>query len=211
MNKTHLRRSVAALATALACLAVVANPAAAVTHDAVITGGQITLTKTGVNEVVDLGGTDSCPQGTTLQVDIDATTNTIAATALASRHIHHFSDSNTYLVVLSRSTFGSPGAITSASSPHTITSLRVSVGVDIYSPAHYNATTCETTSTPICRLSILFHFSGSSTSSSSSSTYSLTGSSVGNVVGNPTCAAGPSFLLGTTATTSSAIVGHLTT
>ncbi len=209
MRKTHLRRSLAAVFTALACLAVMANPAAATTHSADLTGGVITLTKTGVTEEINLDPTvESCDIGeTTFVVDTTSTTpHTIIITVITSSHVVHFTTTSaSYLVILTRSNVGNvSGTINSTGSPHTVSSMRVGIKATVY-----NTTSCTPTGTPICELGAVLHLGGSSTSLTTSSTFTLTGSSVGNVVAFPTCTAGPSHLLGTSSTVTSAITGHI--
>ncbi len=205
MNPTPLRRSLAAVATAVACLALMAHPAAATTHDISITGGEITLTKPGYSEAFDIGpGTPSCSSSMTA----DENGTTVAVTALSAAHVHHFFGSaGAYLVVFTRSPVGSsPGTIDSTSTPHTITSLQVGILVRIY-----DTTTCTPTGTPLCSLGLILRLDGTSTSLTVSSAFSLTGGSVGTVAAFPTCTAGPTLYIGTTATVTSAITGHLST
>lgn len=205
MNKTHLWRSIAALTTAIACLAVMASPAPATTHDVTITGGVIRLTKTGVSEDVDLDpSTPSCTNPSTLQVDEDGTT--VSVTALNASHVKSFFGGS-FLWVLTRSTTGNvAGTLSSTSVPHTITSVRAAVVATIY-----NTTSCTPTGTPVCTIASIFHMTGTSTSTSATQTFSLTGTSVGTVVAFPTCTAGPSGILGTSSTTPSPITGTITT
>ncbi len=208
MKTTHLRRSLAAVATAIACLAVMAGPASATPHDVDITGGVIRLTKTGLTpEDIDLAptATPSCTNPSTLQVDENGTTAIV--TSLDSSHIKHFPSSSSWLWVLTRSPFGNvAGALDSTVSPHTITSMRVGVLVTIY-----NTTGCTPTGTPICNAAFSLQVNGTSTSTSSGDTFSLTGVSVGTIAAAPTCAAGPSYLIGSTSTVTSPITGTLTT
>ncbi len=200
MTATLLRRSLAALATAttIACLAV-ASPAAAAAHDAGLTGGQITLTKSGITPVVfNLGATMSCTIPSTIQVD-DGTGTTLAVTALNRSHVENYGTSN-YLTVMTRSTSGNvAGTLNSTTTPHTITSMRVAVVLTIY-----NTTSCTPTGTAVCTVAVILNLNGTSTSTSPGSNYSLTGSSVGNVASFPTCTAGPSHIVGSAATVSPA-------
>lgn len=200
VNPPRRRRSLAALGTVIACLATMAVPTAATVHTAALTGGQLTLTKTGVTEVIDAGSTTSCTLPSTIQVD-DGTGTTLAVTALNASHVQHFSTSASYLMVLTRSTVGnSAGTLNSTTTPHTITSMRVAVVMTFY-----NTTSCTPTGTPVCNLAVLLHLSGTSTSTSAGSNFTLTGTSVGTVVANPTCTAGPSHIIGTSAATTSAL------
>ncbi len=207
MKKTHLRRALAAVGTAIACLGIMANPAAATPHEADLTGGIITLTKTGVTETIDLtpGGTGSCGTGA---LDFDETGTAISVTSFTASSVRTFSTTGTFLAVIDQSTIGnSPGTLNSTTNPHTITGLRVGVRVNIY-----QTTGCSTTGlTPICQLGIVLNLSGTSNSMSASNTFSLTGASVGTMAAFPTCTTGPSYLVGTTATVTTPITGHIAT
>ncbi len=205
MKTTHLRRSLAAVGTALVCLLAMSNPAGATLHSATITGGIITSTKTGVTETINLNPTTASCSSSTLQTDDGTTGTTIAVTTLGSSHVQAYSNGQSYLTVLSRSTTGnSAGAYNTAVTPHTVTNLRVAIVATIY-----NTTSCTPTGTPVCTVAAILNLSGTTTSTSVSSTFSLTGASVGTVAAFPTCAAGPSQIIGTTLTVTSAIVGHL--
>ncbi len=218
MNTTHLRRSLAAVGTALVCLVVMANPAAAtpVNYNATITGGRIVLSKTGVTEVIDLvPTTPSCTTPSTLQAHFTSnnTSSNVDVTNLNSSHIRTFGTTGTYLAVLTRSTVGnSAGHITSQGTPaHTVDSMRVGIQIRIYNTAG-TTDPCAPNGPLVCTLGVLLHLNGTSTSISSSNTFSLTGASVGTVVAlAPGCAAGPSYLLGTTSAVTVPITGHLST
>ncbi len=211
MKKAHLRRSLAAVTTAIACLVVMANPASAAVHDVEITGGTVVLSKTGVTEVVTLGGTTSCPPPTTtlptLRVDLGTETSGASVTVpvLQSSHVQTYSNGS-FLSVLTLSTGGSLAGTLSSSTTtgHTITSLRIPIRIQIY-----NTDTCTPVNL-VCTLGALVHLNGTSTSTTSSNTFHFTGASVGTLVANPTCGAGPSQLLGTTSTITS-LSGHLLT
>ncbi len=211
MNTTHLRRSLAAIATATACLVLMASPAAATPHDADITGGVMTFTKTGYSpENINFSpGTPSCAGPT---MALDETGTTITVTALNYSHVVTYVNANggaggTYLTVLTRSTVGnSAGVLNSTVTPHTITNMRVGIMITVY-----NTQTCTPVGAPICRLAYVLNLGGSSTSVSASGTFSLTGNSVGNVIAFPNCAAGPIDLVGTSVTVTNPITGHLTT
>ncbi len=210
MKKTHLRRSLAALATAIACVAIMGNPAAAsATYTAVINSGVITLTKTGMTpEVVDLAPTTpSCTNPSTLTVTTTSTTSssTVSVTAINASHIRTFGATGTYLTVLTRSASGNvAGHIDSTTTPHTVTGSRVSIVITVY-----NTTSCTPTGTPICTLAVSLNLNGFTTSISDDSSFTLTGSSQGTVVAFPTCAAGPSYLIGSASTATSPITGDL--
>ncbi len=209
MKKNHLRRTVVAVATALACLMALGNPAAAsATYHVDITTGVVTLTKTGMTpEVIDFAPTTPSCTDTSTQVQTTSTTtsSTIIFTTINSSHIRTFSTTGTFLAVLTRSTTGNiAGHINSDATPHTITSLRVAIVITIY-----NTTGCTPTGTPICTLAVLLHLNGTSTSLSNSTNFTVTGSSVGTVVAFPTCATGPSYLIGSSSSTTTALTGHL--
>ncbi len=65
MDTRHLRRSLAAVATTIACVITMANPAGAVVHDGQIAGGVITFVKAfpPVSETLELVPTPAtCPR-----------------------------------------------------------------------------------------------------------------------------------------------------
>ncbi len=213
MKKTHLWRSIAAIGTALACLTLMTNPAAASMHTSAITGGDITFTKSSITpEAIDLApGTGPCPAGT-MDVDFGSTDSTILVTAINQRFFTHFSPSGPdYLVVLSRSAFGNTsGTVTSTTTPHTFSSLRVAVVMTIYASTSYNDITCTSTGAAVCTLAVVLQLSGTLTSLSTSTQFSAAGSSVGTVANFPMCPAGPSHLTGSTAAVTSPLTAHLT-
>lgn len=210
MKKTHLRRSLAAVATAIACLAIMGNPAAAsATYTATIATGVVTLTKTGMTpEVVDLAPTTpSCTSPSTLTVQTSSTTSssTVSVTAINASHVRTFGATGTYLTVLTRSTTGNvAGHITSDTTPHTITGSRVSIVITIY-----NTASCTPTGTAICTLAVSLNLSGTSTSLSTGTSFNLSGTSQGTVVAFPTCGAGPAYLIGSASSVTSPITGTL--
>lgn len=207
MKKAHLRRSLAALTTVLACLAATAHPAAAIpsTHDGALTSGQITFTKTGMtSEVIEVGG-PSCTSGA-LQFNHTSNTSSssVTVTAVNASHVKTYA-TGTYLTVITRSGVGnSPGHVTGSTESHTMTSMRVALVMTIY-----NTTSCTPSGTPICTLAFLLHMQGTSTSISTSSTFSVTGSGASTVAAFPACASGPTHLIGSTPTTTFPFVGHL--
>ncbi len=204
MRTTPLQRSLAALATTIACLALMATPAAATPHDADITGGEISLIKTGVTYVLyPTPPGSTCPTSTpTLEIDITGTSATV--TALDIRSIQSFGLANG-LMVFSRSPLGNTaGTLTGT----TLTSMTVGLQVDVYSS--YDATTCTPTGATACRLGVALPLTGTVTGATASDTFSLVGSSLSSLQPMPTCTAGPSVLIGTTVNMTSPLDGHLT-
>jgi hypothetical protein len=204
MRRTHLRRAFAAVATAIACLVVTATPTAATAHDGDITGGEVVFTKPGVTEVLDLPQT-AC--STTAALDLDVTGTAVTVTALSMKSTSFFSlyPPSSFLSIFTRSTSGlTSGTLTGT----TLTTMRVPVEVSVYSSYDF---TCTPTGTSVCKIAFLLQLSGTLTGTTVSSTYSLVGSSIGTVIANPTCGAGPSYIIGTTAFVTTAITGHLTT
>ncbi len=200
--KTHLRRSLAAVLTALACLALMANPAAAVTHDAVITGGQLTFTKTGITPVVlDLVPHD-CVTDPTSQLDITGTSVSVTAIDMRSLDFLYPATTGLLSVFTWQSTLTTAGTLTGT----TLTGLRLTMRITIYSTGG----SCTPTGTPVCTLAMILDLSGTLTGTTTSSTFSLTGSSPFNVATNPTCTAGPSYIVGAAVAVTSPITGHLT-
>ncbi len=204
MNSTSLRRPAAVVIAAIAGLAVMTAPASATTtHVASLTGGQLTLTKTGVTEMIDLApATPTCPTHptTTLGVEFGSTGTTIDVTSVDGRGLRPLG-TGTYLSVLSQSPVGNDQGTISGTS---VTSLKVGVVA-----TQYNTASCTPTGTPICTLAFSLHLSGTLTGISTSQTFTLTGATVGSVTAFPTCTSGPSYLIGTTSTVSTAITGHL--
>ncbi len=209
MRHTHLRRPLTTVTTAIICVIALASPAAAVpvTYKAVLTAGVITLTKTGITpEVIDLAPPNPSCIPADYRVTFTSNTNSsnVSITNVAGLHAVTFAG-GTYLTQLTRSTFGNTqGHVTdSTTGTHTITATRVALIATIY-----NTTDCTPTGTPVCTLAALLELQGTTTSISTSSNFTLTGSSVTPVVAFPTCAAGPSYLVGTTSTVTTAITGH---
>ncbi len=208
MKKTYLRRSLAALTTVVACLAIMGSPASAAVHQAALTGGTIVLSKTGVTETITLGTTTGSCSTTTITVDLGTETTgaSVTVTAFGGSAVQTFSNGS-YLSVLSRSNSGNTaGTLTNTTTGHTISAFRVAIVATIY-----NTTSCTPTGTPVCTIAVLASLTGSSTSTTATNTFSLTGSSVGTVAAFPTCAAGPSQILGTSSSVTSPITGTLTT
>ncbi len=217
MHTKHLRRSLTAVVTALACLLALSTPAAATptTYTAAVTGGEITITKTGITpEVIDLGSTTSCA-GTNINVGFSSTTTSsqVTVTAFSSSHVTTFANGGSYLVVLTRSPVGNTsGHLDSDTIPHTIdtsttgTSPRVGIVATVY-----NTTSCTPTGTPVCTLGLIIGMTAVTTISVSiSTTFGFSGASVGTIAAFPTCTAGPSFLVGSAVTVTSPVVGHFT-
>ncbi len=213
MPTIHLRRSIVAVTTAIACLVALANPAAAVpvTYRAEITAGQVTVTKTGITPTVfDLSPASLCAPGATADLDLssDTTSSSVSITAFDAALVTDFGLGGTpYLVVLTRSPFSNiPGHLDSDSTPHTITGSRHGLVIRIYL-----TTGCTPTGNPVCTLGVALGLSNVTTTSvSPSTTFSYDGSSVGTIAGFPTCATGPSQILGATVTVTSPVTGHLT-
>jgi hypothetical protein len=215
MQTKNLRRTLAAVVTALACLMALGNPAAAIptTYTATIATGEITITKTGITpEVINLGSTTSCT-GSTINVNFTSNTTsaTVTVTAFNGSHVTSFANGGSYLVVLTRSASGNtPGHLNSTTTPHTIgpvgtTPPRVSIVATVY-----NTTSCTPTGTPVCTLALSLTLTNITTTSvSTSTTFSFTGSAP-TIVAFPTCTSGPSFLLGSAVNVTSPVTGHFT-
>ncbi len=198
MNTTHLRRAVVAVATAVACLVTLATPSGAVLLNATINGGQFTFVKTGVTETIPLTSTGAC--GTpTLVTSITGTV--FSMTVFSTSQVTAFAGGGSYLSVFTRSTSGnSAGTIDTTVTPHVVSNKRIAIVSTVY-----NTTGCTPTGTPVCTVAFILNLSGTGTSTTTGSSYTLSGGSVGTVVAFPTCAAGPSQLLGTTVTPPSSV------
>ncbi len=213
MNRTHLRRSLAAVVTAIACLAGLAGPAGAVVHDTTVTGGVITLSSS--VDVYDLApATPTCPTGTfptTLQIDVG--TGTVGITAFGARSTTTYAGfpawTNPHLRVLT-APYRTPGTLT-GTGPYTITNIRLGVVVTVYNAVGYDATTCVVTGTPACAFSFQLSLSGTLTGTAPGATASLTGTSTTSTGPFPTCATPYLALLGVSAATTTPITATLTT
>ncbi len=212
MPKTHLRRTVAAVATALACLLPAGIPAAAIptTYTATLALGNITITKTGITpEVINLGSTTSCAPGGTINANFtsNTTSSNVSVTAFNWSHVVNYANGGGYLTVITRAAFGNVGGhLDSSVTPHTITGSRIGLNITIY-----NTFSCTPMGDPVCNLGLVLAWANATTTSvSTSNTYSFGGSSVGNIAANPSCSAGPSFLVGAVVTVTSPLGGHFT-
>lgn len=207
--KTKLRRSVAALATAVACLALMATPAAATTHTATTTGGNLTFfTSFGTTGLFDLnpplagsGGTDC---GSTLAIDEDGT-GAVDVTQYTSASRFTLGGSH-FIVVMTRQ-----GSTAGTYSGGTISSATLSLRVDIFFATNTSstATDCAHGTTRSCRYTLTLHLTGTYTGWTASSTLQLAGSS-GTVVSSPPCVAPFTTFSGGTAVITAWDI-HLTT
>ncbi len=210
VNKARLR-SVAAVGIAMVVLVTMTDPAAAAVHNSTITGGSLTSTKTGVTEVITLGGLTSC-EATTLSADFGTETQggTYSVTFFGHSHVQPYSNGQSYLTMMTRSTTGNiAGTWTSSTgTTHSMTSNRVA-----FTSLIFNTTSCSTSGNPpICSVAVLLSLNSTFPSSISvSNTFTATGTSVGTVVAFPTCPGGPSQILGTALTTTTGITGTITT
>lgn len=200
MKTTHLRRSLAVVATTLACLAVMATPAAATPHGVDLTDGLLEFAKAGVYETIDLSS-PTCSPAPTLELDVTGTAVSITDVSVTS----HFPDANV-LTVVTPSAIGNTSGTLSGTA---ITPLRVALTMTLY-----GTTGCTPTGTPLCTLGVLLGLSGTLSGTTASDAVSLHGQSVGNVVALGGCAFGLTFLVGTTLVISPfpgfVLTGHLT-
>lgn len=206
MNTTHGLRPLVVVITFIACSAVMAEPAAATPSADALTAGEITFTKTGMTpEVLDLspGSSGTCIPPT---IEWERTSSTIRITQIAASKVVTFGATGTFLVVLSRTTVGwTDGSLTSSTTAHTITNVRVGVQINVY-----NTVSCTPTGSAICNVAFILNLSGTATSFVTSGTKSLTGGIVGSVVAYPTCTLGPSQLIGAVSTVTGPITTHQT-
>ena len=162
----NLRRSVVALATAFACLGIMAGPSSAATstHPVTITGGTVTATSTtGQVITTTLGGTAGTGCSSTLSVLVDNTAGTINATTFTS--IGHFTLGTNHYVSTSTRTASTTGTFGSGS----VSSVGISISVVIRAAANNSSTDlgCATTGTTICTLRATLAFAGTYTGSPS--------------------------------------------
>ena len=165
---TKLRRSVAALVTALACLALMATPAAATPHSATVTGGNLVLTATNTLVLTfPFAGTGGTGCGHTLDVDEDATASTadIIGYSSASRFTL---GTGAFVAVITR-TASTPGTVSGTG----VSSSTLSLQIDILTAANANPATDCTTNAQRCRLRTTLSFAGTLSGWSVSSTASL--------------------------------------
>ncbi len=203
MPSPRLRRSLAAVLTALACLTLMVTPAAAVTHDADITGGEITFTRSGFTPFAFHPASASCT-APTLELDVTGTSVDVTDFGMATHGFLIDPGLGSFLAVFTRSPLGSSTGTLSGTN---LTSLRFGIVVTFYSTA-----SCTPTGTPLCTIAFLLHLGGTLTGTTTSSTFSLTGSSTGTTAAFPTCVAGATYYtIGLSASVTSAITGHLTT
>ncbi len=190
-----LWRSLAAVTTAIACLAVMTTPAAAIGSSLV--DGNITFTKSGVPVgTLDLGPpTASCTDSLTFGI----TGASITVTALNWSH-----NDGTYLQVITRSNTGnSAGTITASPPLHLVSSLRFGMVMKFY-----ETSSCTPTLFPVCVLTVVFQVLGTLTSLTGSGTYAFNGSST-TTVGSLPCTGPLAAFVGATSAATSPIVGHL--
>lgn len=160
----NLRRSLVALATTLASLALVATPAAATAHTITITGGTLTLHSWTSTLTRALGGGAGAGCSSNLVADVvpDGTgqAGTIDVTAFASTE-HLVYSSNHYVTTMTRlssspGTWGTPAT-------GAVGSLNLQIGIQLRAAANNSSTNldCATTGTVLCTLRMTFHLAGS--------------------------------------------------
>lgn len=162
---TTLRRSVVALATTLACLAVLATPASATTHNVTITGGTLfAINATGTStSTTDLSATPGAGCTSTIVADVvpDGTGNAGTVNVTGFSNIGHFTlGTNHYVSTMSR--VSSSAGTWGTSATGTISSLSVQVSTQIRAAATNNSTNvdCATTGTVLCTLRMTLHLAG---------------------------------------------------
>ncbi len=199
MIRSPLRRSLAAVITSLACLVLMANPAAATTHNATINSGVSIFTKPAVLNSIDYVPVAPCAAGWLVADDyVHGVTFNVPSLDWVGRVTTVTGGATTYLFHIFR-TASTAGTLNTATG--TITNMRLVLKMEIFT-APTTGCTLPTTG-PLCSLSVQLNLSGTYTPAGTLSTgdvATLTGSSVGIVVASPTCTAGPTFLLGTTVT-----------
>ena len=163
---TKIRRSVVALATALACLALMAGPASATTHSAAITGGSIVLTATNTLVLTfPWGGTAGTGCGHTLDLDDTASTADVIGYSSATRFTL---GTGAFVAVVTR-TASTAGTVSGTS----VSSSTLALRFDIYFAANADPATDCAIGTQVCRLRTTLYFAGTLTGWSVSSTGSL--------------------------------------
>ena len=200
---TKIRRRVVALATALACLALMAAPASATSHSATVTGGTIVLTTTGsLSLTLPFTGTAGTGCGSTLVLDQDATAGTYEVTGYSSAT--RFSMGGIGFVAVVTRTASTPGTDSGANLYNATLALRI----DIFLAANADPATDCATSSLRCKVSTTLQPYGVTPTWTASSTGSLNHSATNAVITHP-CTS-PWSSLNWAVVTGAALAFHLT-
>lgn len=162
---THLRRRMVALATALACITIMASPASATAHSVTFTSGTLAVHNATSTSTLTfaLAGAAGAGCGSSAVVDVvpDGTghAGTIDVTSFSGATHFTFGTPH-YVSTISRtaSTSGTWG--TSASG--TISSATLAVNIQIRAAANNSSTNvdCATTGNVLCTWRMTFHLAG---------------------------------------------------
>lgn len=176
---TKLRRSVAAIATAFACLALMASPASAITHTTTITGGNLVLTATNTLVLTfPFAGTAGTGCGSTLVLDEGATGDADIASYTSTGRFTFGGLGFVYVLTRTAST---PGTVSGGG----VSSSTLALQIDIFSAANANPATDCATSTARCRMRTTLYFAGTLSGWGVSDTASLSYPTAGLVVASP--------------------------
>jgi len=179
-----LRRSVAALATVFACLALMASPASATTHGATITSGNFTLVSEdgSVSQNFPWAGSGGTNCGHTLEIDETATAWNVTQYSSRARIPFIF---NAYIIVITRT-----GSTAGTVSGTTLNASTLSLDVKFYNVLNNSpATDCNTTGSPRCQYTATLSLSGTVTGWTPSSTGTISYPTAPLAWGGGSCAA----------------------
>jgi len=205
----NLRRSVVALATAFASLAILTGPASATTavHPTTITGGTLTAVSSGTfpsTYTRTLGGTAGTGCTTTSSATVDDAAQTIDVTAF-SNIAHFILNGNHYVSTITRT-----GSSSGTYSGGSFTSVTIQLNIVIRAAANNSSTDlgCATTGGVLCTLRLAsttspLAFSGTYTgtpSSAGSATFASSAGPAAISLGIGTCQVPFSTFNGGTAT-----------
>jgi hypothetical protein len=181
---TKLRRGVAALATALACLLLTATPASAAVHSVDITGGTLTLVNAANTATLNVPWAGSAGTGCGHSMDIEHLPgpDTYEVLSYSSRSRHNFL-LGAYIVVVTRT-----GSIAGGYALPNLNSSTLSLKIEFFNVANANpATDCATAGAVRCTYTVTLQLSGNSTGWASSDTGAL-GYAQANLAGGIPCA-----------------------
>jgi hypothetical protein len=179
---TKLRRSVAALATAFACLVLMAGPASATSPG--ITSGNLTLRSSNGSNTLNIpwAGSAGTGCGHTFTLANGGTTYDVTQYSSASRHNFLL---GAYIVVVTR-TGSTPGTITGGTNLDT--SATLSLKIEFFNVLNANpATDCATDGAVRCTYTVTLHLGGAVTGWTSSTDTGTLAYAQANLAGGIPC------------------------
>lgn len=211
MNPSRIFRTLAVVATAVACLVVPTRPVEAAVHEATILDGIVTVYGTGSvpQDTYDLAPySPLCHPDGVFELDVTGT-GTIGVSALDSRTVvSYLGLTGTYLRIVTRIATGSTYGTLTGTGPYTVSDMRV--GVRVVYTGSYDETTCENTGLAMCDVTFVLELDGTLTTTTVGATASLTGASVGTVAEGDWCIEPFDELVGSTVALSTPITAVFT-